>query len=196
MERHELEELHYIAPICNISSILRHGILSHDRAQRVGHESVAMPEMQDRRSRVRVPQGRKLHEYANLYLCGRNPILYKRLDRRREICVVSVSTDVLDLSGTVITDRNAGGDYVRFRPAPDGLAIVDRQLTFADYWMSLDPIDYWRRKAAKCAEVLVPDRVEPRFVRGIYVSCDEAKSQVEMFDTSVPVQVNRHLFFG
>jgi len=45
MERHELEELHYITPICNISSILQYGILSHSRAERVLHESVAMQEI-------------------------------------------------------------------------------------------------------------------------------------------------------
>ena len=195
MERHELEELHYITPICNIPSILRHGILSHTCAQRVGHQSVAMEDMQRRRALVRVPGGRGLHEYANLYICGRNPMLYKRSDQRREICVLSVSTDVLDLPEVVITDRNAGSDYVQFRPAPDGLAIVDRQLTFAAYWTSPEQIDYWRRKAAKCAEVLVPDRVEPRFVRGIYVSCEKVKNQVEAFEAGLPVQIDRHLFF-
>lgn len=196
MERHELEELHYITPICNISSILRHGILSHARARRVGHQSVAMEEMQDRRARVRVPRGRKLHEYANLYICGRNPMLYKRSDQRREICVLSVSTEVLHLAHVVVTDRNAASKYVRFAKAPDGLAIVDRDQVFAEWWTHPDDqIREWRHASAKCAEVLVPDRVEPRFVRGIYVSCEEAKSQVETLEAGLPVQINRHLFF-
>ena len=51
MQRHELEELHYITPICNIPSILRHGILSHVRAARLLHQSVAMQVIQDRRAR-------------------------------------------------------------------------------------------------------------------------------------------------
>ena len=196
MERHELEELHYITPICNIPSILRHGIFSHTRAQRVRHQSVAMGEMQRRRALVRVPGGRRLHEYANLYICGRNPMLYKRLDQRKEISVLSVSTEILDLPHVVVTDRNAASKYARFAKAPDGLAIVDRDQVFAEWWTHPDDqIREWRHASAKCAEVLVPGRVEPRFVRGIYVSCEEAKSQVETFETGLRIQIDRHLFF-
>ena len=159
MERDELQELHYIAPVYNVRSILRHGILSHRRAEKLPHESVAMQELQDRRVSKSVPGGKRLHEYANLYICGRNPMLYKRLDQHEQICVLSVSTDVLDLRGVVVTDRNAGSDYVQFRPAPGGLSIVNQELTFADSWTSADQIDYWRRKAAKCAEILVPAKL-------------------------------------
>jgi len=197
MDRSELQELHYITPICNLPSILQHGVLSHARAAALPHESVAMQEMQDRRASIRVPGGRSLHEYSNLYICGRNPMLYKRRDRHSELCVLQISADVLDLPNVVITDRNAGGrgDYAQFRPSPSGLRIVDRSLTFAEYWTSPDQIDYWRRKAAKCAEVLVPDRVEPRFVRGAYVSCDQAKAALEALNTRLTVTVDRHLFF-
>lgn len=195
MERNELQELHYITPIGNIPSILRHGVLSHIRSARLDHESVAMQEMQDRRAAVRVPNGRRLHEYANLYICGRNPMLRKRRNQHQEICVLAISTDVLDLPGVIITDRNAGADFPQFRPAPSGLSIVDRDLTFAEYWTSPNQIEYWRRKSAKCAEVLVPDRVAPRFVTRIYVSCERAKRQVEVFGLALPVNIDEHLFF-
>ena len=195
MERHELRELHYITPIRNVPSIEHHGILSHVLAGRLRHESIAMQEMQDRRAAVRVPGGRALHEYANLYICGRNPMLYKRRDQHRQVCVLSVSVDILDLPGVVIADRNAASEYAQFRPARDGLRIVDRELTFAEDWTSPDPIEYWRAKAAKCAEVLVPDRVESRFVRGVYVSCDSAKADLEARCAGLPVRTNRHLFF-
>jgi len=77
MRREELEELHYISPIVNVSSILTHGILSHRRASKLPHQSVAMPEIQDRRRKVQVPKARPLHEYVNLYICARNPMMYK-----------------------------------------------------------------------------------------------------------------------
>jgi hypothetical protein len=195
MERHELQELHYITPICNMPSIMQYGILSHMRAARLAHTSVAMQEMQDRRAAASVPGGRRLHEYANLYICGRNPMLYKRCNQHREICVLAVSTDVLDLPGVIVTDRNAGADLPKFRPAPGGLSIVDRDLTFAEYWTSPDQIDYWRRKVAKCAEVLVPDQVDSRFIVGVHVSCEEAKRQVETFGLDLPVNIQKHLFF-
>jgi hypothetical protein len=195
MERNELQELHYIAPICNIPSILQHGILSHARASRLPHQSVAMEVIQDRRAGVRVPGGRPLHEYVNLYICARNPMLYKRQAQHVTICVLSVSPDVLDLPRVIVTDSNASSEYVRFAPAPDGLRIVDRDQTFAEYWTDQDPIEQWRKKAAKCAEVLVPDRVDPRFVIGVYVSCEQAKRQVEAFGLGLPVNIQQHLFF-
>lgn len=75
MDRAKLRELHCITPIANIPSVLTAGILSHRRAAAVSHESVADPEIQARRARVRVPGGRPLHEYANLYITARNPMM-------------------------------------------------------------------------------------------------------------------------
>jgi len=195
MERHELQELHYITPICNVPSILQYGILSYARAARFQHQSVAMQEIQDRRAQVCVPGGRSLHEYANLYICGRNPMLYRRLGQHLTICVLFVSVDILDLPGVIISDSNASSDYVRFAAAPDGLRIVSRDRTFADDWRDDDLIMYYRKKAAKCAEVLVPDRVDPCFIRGAYVSCDQAKANFQALNIGLPVQVDRHLFF-
>lgn len=195
MEGHELKELHYITPIANVPSILQRGILSHVRAGRIPHVSVAMEEIQDRRSRVVVPGGRKLHAYANLYICARNPMLYKRLDQRDLLCVLKVSTDVLDLSGVVITDANAGGDYVRFVAAPRGLRIVNRERTFAEYWTDDDPIEYYRKKAAKCAEVLVPDHVDPCYLLGAYVANQEAKMRLDGLGTGLVSEIKGHMFF-
>lgn len=109
--------------------------------------------------------------------------------------MLAVSTDVLDLPGVVITDSNAGSDYVRFAPAPAGLRIVDRDRTFAEYWTDDNQIEEWRKKAAKCAEVLVPDRVAARFVRGVYVSSDGTRADVVALDAGLTVTVDRHLFF-
>ena len=195
MERSELKELHYITPICNVPSILQHGILSYTRATSLKPKSVAMQEMQNRRALIRVPRGRSLHDYANLYICGRNPMLYKRLDQRDQLCVLAVNTDILDLPGVVVTDRNAGGDYVQFQSAPNGLQIVNQEMTFAEYWTSSDQIDYWRRKAAKCAEVLVPDLVKPCFINGAYVSSEQVETRLVELCLDLEVSVNRHLYF-
>ena len=114
MERHDLTELQYITPISNLSSILTHGVLSHRRAQALNPQSIAMQEIQDLRAGRRVPGGLHLHDYANLYICARNPMLFKRLASRRDICVLSLLPTVLDLDGVVVTDQNAASKYVRF----------------------------------------------------------------------------------
>src|SRR5206468_3205404 len=163
VQRHELQEVHYITAISNVASICSQGILSHGRASNVAHTSVAMTQIQDLRAKVTVPGGARLHSYANLYICARNPMLYKLRSQHASLCVLRISPDVLDLPGAIVTDGNAAGKYVRFAPAPRGLRIVDRELTFAEYRSDSDYIAYCQKKSAKCAEVLVPDRIDPSF---------------------------------
>ena len=171
MRRDELTELHYIAPIANLPSIFARGLLSHNGMKRIAHESVAMRDVQDIRTRLTVPGGMRLHDYVNLYICARNPMMYLRRAQHNDLCVLSVSAGILDIPGTVVTDHNAASSYRRFAAAPDGLNIVDRGQTFARYWTHPgDPAEELRHKARKCAEVLVPHRVPPESIEGVYVS--------------------------
>jgi hypothetical protein len=195
MDRQDLQELQYITPTANVPSILQRGILSHNRVAALPHDSVAMQEIQELRVNKAIPNARRLHDYANLYICARNPMLYKRLDRHAELCVLRISLNVLDLPGVIVSDSNAASDYVRFAPAPGGLSIVDRARTFADDWTSADRIEYYRKKAAKCAEVLVPDRVDPCHILGAYVSCEGALARFNALGTGLEAAINRHTFF-
>jgi hypothetical protein len=196
MRRDELEELHYITPISNVASILIHGILSHRRTAKLQHESVAMPDIQDRRRIVVVPPGRPLHEYVNLYICARNPMLYKRRGQHSTLTVLRIHTDVLDITGAAIADSNASSGYARFSSSPDGLTLIDRSLVFATYWTHPeDEIAEWRHKAAKCAEVLIPDRVPPRYITGAYVSCEEARDTLASAAPDIEITLNARLFF-
>ena len=158
MQRCELEELHYITPIENLGSVCELGILSHARARVVEHTSVAMVEIQDIRSEKIVPQGRRLHEYVNLYFHARNPMMWIRRDQHECLCVLRVSPNVLDVPGAVVTDQNASPGSA-FAPARRR----DRYQLTAKYvrrdWTHPDQITYWRWKSMKCAEVLVPDQV-------------------------------------
>ncbi len=179
----------------NVPSIMSKGILSHKHAKKINHNSVAMEEIQDRREKKVVPGGRPLHEYVNLYFHARNPMLYVRRSHHIDLCILCVGTQILDLPGVVIADRNASSDYARFAPAPHGLSIVDKETTFAEYWTHQDPFEAMRRKSAKCAEVLVPDRIDPCLIMGAYVSCLEAKTKFEALAVDIPVTVNSYLFF-
>ena len=195
MKRSELAELHYITTISNVPSIIKNGILSHRSAERLSHTSVAMTEIQDIRAKKIVPGGMPLHGYANLYLCARNPMLYKRKDLHVGLCVLRVSTDVLDLRGVVIADGNAASDYTGFWPSPAGLDKVNRDMVFAEFWTDEDQITKWQKTRVKCAEVLIPDKVEPRFILGAYVSCAEAQHTLQTTEPRLSVTIDAHLFF-
>jgi hypothetical protein len=202
MRRESLLELHYIAHFDNIISIYQEGILSHNKAESIPHDSVASEIIQDRRRSKSVPGGRHLHDYVNLYIHGRNPMLFKLKHKYgySELCILSISPEVLNMPGVIISSCNAASDYVLFEPAPEGLDIVDEELVFARYWTHPDQVEQWRRASIKCAEVLVPDHVDAEFIAKAYVSCSDSKIMLEriMRDAglNLNVAVNTYLFFG
>ncbi len=196
MNRADVIELHYITAIANVPSILRHGILSHALAERLAHDSVAMPEIQERRSNKQVPGGRPLHEYANLYFDAHNPMLSKCRARNSDICVLRIDCAALDMDGVILTDRNAARRAVRFYDVATGLAALDRDRLYAEFWLHRDdPIEEDRHKALKCAEVLVPDCLESRFVIGAYVANQVALLAFQRLNTGLPVSTRGSMFF-
>lgn len=54
---------------------------------------------------------------------------------------------------------------------------------------------YYRHSSQKCAEVLIPHRVEPRLLTGASVVDDAAKKRLEAFGLALPVTANPVLFF-
>lgn len=196
---HRVVELHCIMPISNLPSVLTRGILSHDLADHVEHDSVAMQEIQDVRHNKSVPGGLRLHQYANLYFCARNSMMYKRKDEHSQLSVIKVSIQVMSEQGVVLSDQNAASNYARFHSYPDGLRLIDFDYVYADSWQDEDQVTAWRKKARKCAETLVPNRVDPRYLTGFYVSNEQTRQRVEgllrLHQCALPVIANPHLFF-
>ena len=197
MRREDLFELQYITPLENVVSIYQKGILSNKLVSEIEHKSVAWEIMQEKRSEKIIPGGRPLHDYVNLYICARNPMLYKV--KNRNVCVLKVDPNILDLPSVVIANSNAAGDYVRFAPSPKGLDLIDTDLVFAESWIHPNEIETWNHKSIKCAEVLVPDRVDTKFIENIYVP--DAQSQevlscrLDAARLSPRIIINKHLFF-
>ena len=195
MKRAELKELQYIAPIANVGSVAKLGILSHRKAKKTHHHSVAMKKIQDIRSHKRIPGGLALHDYANLYICARNPMLYKLKSRHKELCVLRLNPSLLDARDVVVSDGNAASEYTRFAAAPEGLSIVDHDRTFAEWWTSSNPIEKYELARRKCAEILVPIAVKPEYIFGAYVSCEDSLSTFESEGTALSSVIDQHLFF-
>jgi len=181
-------------PLENIPSVLRLGILSNERATKLPHCSVALEVVQERRDSKQIPGGLKLHQYANLYFHARNPMLYKRKERAAELCVLRVSTEVRHLRGVVISDRNASSDYARFLH-PSQAELLDYNAIFAMDWRHTDQFAYFDRKSKKCAEVLVPHVVEPRFLTGAYVVDSAVASQLKEAAFDLPIKIDSSMFF-
>lgn len=189
-------EFQCIMPIANIPSVLQHGILSYERAAKLKHHSVAMPEVQDRRDLKQVPGGLKLHQYANLYFHARNPMMFKRQDEASKLCVLRIATVVSKLPGVVFADRNAaGGDrWVRFLH-PKQWELLDFELIYARDWTHPDRFQYYDRKRKKCAEVLVPHCVGPQFITGAYVMDESASQGLAKAGFGLSITVDSDMFF-
>jgi len=155
-----------------------------------------MEEIQAKRIDKQIPSARKLHDYANLYFDGHNPMLSKRRNQNNQICVVCINTSVLDLPNVIISDRNAAADYARFDPVKEGLAALDKDKIYARYWTnSQNQFDYWEQKSIKCAEILVPDRVEPKYISGAYVANETALKAFKKLKIRLTVSIRSDMFF-
>ncbi len=195
MKRSEVAGLHYITAISNVPSILAKGILCHRAAEKLQHKSVSSAEIQVRRANKTVPGGKHLHDYANLYFTARNPMLYLRRNSHRDLRVLQIRAEALDLPGAVIADGNASSEYTAFFPSPTGLSKLDSDLVYAESWTDIDQITQWHKKRVKCAEVLIPEILAPRFISGAFVSCNESKLALEVVATKLDIIISPHLFF-
>jgi hypothetical protein len=196
MERDEVKELHFITSIANLDSILTRGILSHDGASKIRHKSVALEEVQDRRRGIRVPNGGRLHSYANLYFHARNPMMYLLMRQGYDdLVVVRVSSTVLDLPDTVLTDGNAASAGTRFYASPNGLPDLNSELIFAKYWTDENFWPDQEKKRARNAETLVPNLIPSRYIEGCYVDTSAKRNICQEFDDLPAVTLHREIFF-
>lgn len=196
MNREDIKELYFITPIANVPSILQHGILSHKRAGRLAHYSVAMPEVQVRRKDKRIPGAGHLHDYANLYFDAHNPMLSACRVHNDEICILRVDAKVFDLPGVIISDRNAASGWARFSCVKDGLKRIDYERVFAQFWKhDDDPFDEMSHKSEKCAEILVPDFVQPTYIIGVFVANESAFKRFQKLQTKLAVVIKNDIFF-
>ena len=183
-------------PMENIPSVLAHGILSFERVAKMDHQSVALPEAQEKRDVKQVPGGFKLHQYANLYFHARNPMMSKRRGEATNLCVLRISTAVAELDGVIFADRNAaGGDqWVRFLH-PRQWQLLDFDRIYAMDWRDQDRFEYYDKKRKKCAEILVPHRVALEYLTGAYVVNETAATRLSSFGFSLPITINADMFF-
>jgi hypothetical protein len=181
VHRSQVGELFYISHVANVGSIVRSGILSHNRAASVTHTKVDLDTVQEIRSHKRISPTRMLHDHANLYFCGRNAMMYHvvRHNPIDAVCLIRVSADVLDLPDVVVMDGNAARWESRPYDAASGIAALDFDRIHAQYWTHPgDPVAHSQHMREKQAEVLVPDIIDPRFITGFIVPTDAAATAI------------------
>lgn len=194
MNINDIEQLYFITDIANLPSIRRRGILSHNQAAKIDHKSIAEEGVQEHRKKKIPGSNNHLHDYANLYFDGHNQMLSARRHLNNSICILIISKDVLELDGIIITDQNASR-ACRFMTLDDGLPLLSKEEIFAPFWINRDdPMEEYRLKGVKCAEVLVPVKVEVSLITGAYVANDTALRLFKQV-SSLPVEIRADIFF-
>lgn len=195
MNKSDVEELHFIAYIDNIPSIMIRGILSHNKSRRLNYRDISEVGVQERRAKKKIPGTNKsLHDYANLYFDAHNPMLSSRRSENNEICILRVRSKVLNMEGVIITDKNAARECW-FKTVDDGLPLLKKDEIYATFWVDQDnPIKEYRHAGIKCAEVLVPDCIQPGYIFGAYVANRAALSKLYNV-SNISAIINNSLFF-
>lgn len=195
-----IKQLFYIAHIDNLQSILRRGILSHERVENenIKYTPIYDAQIISNRREIKAPDGRSLWSFANLYFNARNAMLYRVLCEKNlnDIVVLGIRRDVLNRPGIFVTTGNAASSYSKILP-PSQLKEVERivkRILKMDYWMAEDGS---RRQTM--AECLVPDFVPPEYIQTIYCPNEEVikkvKNIVDRSNFSVSISREPSIFF-
>ena len=101
----------------------------------------------------------------------------------------------MDISGIIISDRNAASSYAKFLTKEEGITSLNKDQVFARYWTHDNPFDQMEHASIKCAEVLVPDRVPSELITGVYVANEAAQKSFLLLKIPLSVTINSGIFF-
>jgi O-acetyl-ADP-ribose deacetylase (regulator of RNase III) len=112
----------------------------------------------------------------------------------KDLAVIGVRPDVLQLPRVLITDGNAANGPTQFFRLDEGLKAINKQWKDIqrEYWNELDG-----SKRKIMSECLVPESIPPEYVHSIFVADHETQATVERLvgSSSIPVIPEPNFFF-
>ena len=193
--------LYNIAPIDNLKSIIKYGILSKNKVKNLlPFTDISNIDVQNRRDNVILPNGKMLHDYANLYFNPRNAMLFYELNNKAalcmqdSLCILRIDTQVLNFQNVFISDRNAAVGGAKFMKA-DEINSLDFRKIYSESWNDEDPLKKMRLKALMMAEILVYNCIETCYIKEILVANERTLQKVRQLNLPIPVKIEKYLFF-
>ncbi len=191
------KEFHYICSIRNLSSILEHGLLCHNKINELGiqHTDLSNRKVREKRKFVRPnmhksagEDTRNLHDYVNLYINAINRTLYKNYKADKEICILRINPKIRNKRSCIVADRNAATHHAKFEEAKnftfgkDFSHILHHNESFMDEHKlkAIYGIKIEQRLANQIrqAELLYPSKISSKHIIGIYVPNHDVKKKV------------------
>lgn len=180
MAKREIDGLYYITHVDNITSILKRGILSHTAIESQGiRPSVIYNSSVINLRREKKIEGKSLWDFANLYFQPRNAMLYSLIRSHfdhSELAILYIKKNILDRDDVFISNGNAAHQETRILPVREARQYFQKLKEQVDqeWWNDRDG-----SKRKLMAECLVPDRINPEYIQGIYVSTPRVRERIK-----------------
>ncbi len=188
--------LYNITSIDNLKSILIHGILSKNKVSNLTrYIDISNAEVQHRRDNVVLPNGKMLHDYANLYFNPRNAMLYSKLYMVNNLCILRVDKRILDIENIFISDRNAAVRGAKYMGPDQFLNRLNFNIIYSMSWDYDDHMKKMEYRALMMAEVLIYDCINPKFIIEVLVANEIAYEKVKNLNLPIDVKIEPWIFF-
>ena len=198
-------QLYYITHVDNIPSILKHGVLSHQEVEtrHLTYIPIYDKSIVSSRRNKKTPDDKSLWDYANLYFKARNAMLYRVALEKPIDQIVVIAVDfasIVGQPGVFISTGNAASNDSDFIPTTPRKKIGE---AFAKFQGALG-LDYWSdfdgTKRMMMAECLIPEKVPPDRITGIYTPGRQTANKVssvltQVGRTNLPVIPDPGMFF-
>ena len=186
--KHRVHSFWHMTHRDNIHGILKNGILNYYDAHKMKAVLVDIsdPDVQSLRDfRTEHFYGRRIHEYVPLYIRPRNPMLYVRRNFQNEICLIEVSPLVLQHNEYIIANGNAASHITEFFDSIEDIDKLPWDVLNGRFWPDFDD-----GKRKMCAEVLIFNKIDPKFIKNIHCSSSDTKLFLSTYYHSVLVSAN------
>lgn len=178
--------LFHLTDIHNLQSILENGLLSHSIVHnlKVSQIDISNKSVNNRRTLI--------HNKVPLYFNPLNP-MNSVLRNNNNLIILELDKRILLLNGICFTDGNAASDDTHFYTSITDLKKLDWECINGKYWT-----DYFDGKRKRCAEVLVPHKIDPNMIISIHCkskSIFEKVNKLTAQNRAIDIYLNKNLFF-
>jgi len=192
ISKYDIPCLYHMTHINNLPSILANGLLSHNLAhQQCGVIDISDLDVNARRSAVDPIYKRSLHNYVPTYFRPRNPMSSARRELSSHLVILKLNPQLLLQSGMLFTEGNAACCNTRFFNELNDLNQLNWDCLNSRYWN-----DYSDGRRLRCAEMLIPDRIQVKNIMQIAVkSSNTNRNALDLMSMDIQVVEQPELFF-
>ncbi|TXE15675.1 DUF4433 domain-containing protein [Psychroflexus gondwanensis] len=164
--------LFHITHIDNVPSILKYGILSHNKAHQSGIVKIDISNqtVNQRRDRIEPDLDGNIHDFTPLYFNHKNPMMFAlcKQKEKKDLVLIRVNPHILLSTKVYFSDGNASVKSTRFYNDLSDFNKLNWDLLNAGSWNDYEfGIKEGRR--LRCSEVLVKNKIPKQFINDIFV---------------------------